>query len=423
VTPSGGRFSIEFPSEPTCEAKSELPDCRYEDPTEGWILRVSYGDAEVEGTPSAYLQRQLDRNADEGGFEIKRQVPLLVGAFPALDYRFESIDGSTYQSAGRLVLVGAQLVDIEVGGDTLPPESVIQRFVSSLRVEEPPAPPVAASYAVASNAAAASPTQAPPTVASNPAVASNDAAASPSQAPVSLATLFQASLLKSVMLKYQRVQEKLPGSGLPWSVTVGTTQRGTQRRRDKKRDAFIITDKGSTPAGKVESRYWLDAKTLLPYRWEGRSPGGDPMRLELVDGVLRGERKGATPAKFERPVGDKPLLFPGAALELSLSTLPLGQGFTGSIEVLEPERLASGKPFSSWQLSVPFAGVVSGLAGMKKEVPCVKVELLERTEGKTPRKIIMWIENARVRRVLLMEMLVPAEQGEDRTIQMIQPSR
>ncbi|MFY0582418.1 hypothetical protein ACN28S_56370 [Cystobacter fuscus] len=121
VSPSGGRFSVEFPSEPTCDTNAEQPDCRYEDPTDEWILRVSYGKAHVEGTPSAYLQGYLARNAEEGGFEIKRQEPLLVGSFPALDYRFESIDGSTYQSAGRLVLVGAQLVEIDAGGEKLPP--------------------------------------------------------------------------------------------------------------------------------------------------------------------------------------------------------------------------------------------------------------------------------------------------------------
>ncbi|OJH36555.1 hypothetical protein [Cystobacter ferrugineus] len=387
VSPSGGRFSIEFPANPKCDAEPDQPDCRYFDPKEEWILRVSYGKAEVEGTPSAYLQRHLDRRADDESFEIKLQEPMRVGTYPALDYRLEPIDNATYRSAGRLVLVGAQLVDIEAGGDTLPPEEVIQRFVNSLRVEDPSALSMALS-------------------------------------PPPLATLLQASLLKPGQLQYQSVQEKLPGGGLPWRFLVGTTQRKTQSQRDKKRNAFLISDTGITPAGKVQNRYWLDAKSLLPYRWEGRSPDGDSMRLELVDGVLRGERKGATPATFEQPVGDKPLLFPGAALELALSTLPLGQGFTGSFEMLDPEGLATGKPVSTWLLSVPFAGTVTGLVrNPKKEVPCFKVELLERTEGKTPRKINLWIENTKVRRVLLTELLVPAEQGEDRTLQMIQAPR
>ncbi|EPX64021.1 hypothetical protein D187_005154 [Cystobacter fuscus DSM 2262] len=432
VSPSGGRFSIEFPAEPTCDANSELPDCRYADPTDEWLLRVSYGKAQVEGTPSAYLQHQLDRNAEEGGFEIKRQEPLLVGSFPALDYRFESIDGSTYQAAGRLVLVGAQLVDIEVGGEALPPEAVLQRFVNSLRVEEPSAPPVATAPAVvtppavatppgvASNPAAESPTQPPPAVASTP-----PAVESPTPSPVSIATLtlLQARLLKPGAFQYQSIQEKLPEGVLPWSFTVGTLQRSTVRKRDKKRDAFVITDAGLTPAGKVKNSYWVDAKTLLPYRWEGLSPGRASMRLELVDGALRGERKGASPAKFDQPVGDKPLLFPGAPLELSLATLPLGQGFTGSLEVLEPEGLDTGKPVTTWEISVPFAGVVSGLGNLKKQIPCFKVELLERTEGKKPRKISLWIENAKVRRVLQTELLVPKEQGEDRLLQMIQLRR
>ncbi|ATB44389.1 hypothetical protein CYFUS_009876 [Cystobacter fuscus] len=433
VSPSGGRFSIEFPSEPTCDTNPELSDCRYEDPTDGWLLRVSYGKADVEGTPAAYLQLQLDRNAEEGGFEIKRQEPLLVGAFPALDYRFESIDGSTYRSAGRLVLVGAQLVDIEVGGETLPPEAVLQQFVNSLRVEGPSAPPVAPPSvvatppAVAANPAAESLTPPPPTVASTPpAVASTPpAVVSPTPSPVALATLtlLQSSLLKPGAFQYQSIQEKLPEGVLPWSFTVGTIQRSTARKRDKKRNAFVITDTSSTPAGKVENRYWVDTKTLLPYRWEGRSPGKASMLLELVDGALRGERKGATPAKFDQPVGDKPLLFPGAPLELALTTLPLGQGFTGSLEVLEPEGLDTGKPVTTWEISVPFAGVVSGLGNLKKQIPCFKVELLERTEDKKPRKILLWIENAKVRRVLQMELLVPKEQGEDRTLQMIQLRR
>ncbi|WNG31231.1 hypothetical protein F0U62_49925 [Cystobacter fuscus] len=385
VSPSGGRFSIEFPSEPTCDTNVEQPDCRYEDPTDEWILRVSYVKADVEGTPSAYLQGYLGRNAEEGGFEIKRQELLLVGSFSALDYRFESIDGSAYQSAGRLVLVGAQLVDIEAGGEKLPPEEVIQRFVNSLRVDGPSAPSVAP--------------------------------------PPSLATLLQASLLKPGAHQYQSVHEKLSGGGGPWSFTVGSTQRKTLRRRDKKRDAFFITDTGRTPAGKVENSYWVDAKTLLPYRWMGRAPGGASMSLELVDGALRGERKGLSPLKFDQLVGDKPLLFPGAPLELALSTLPLGQGFTGSLEVLEPEGLASGRPFSTWQLSVPFAGPVAGLGNLKKEVSCFKVELTERTEGKAPRKINLWIENAKVRRVLQMEVQAAVEQGEARTVQMIQARR
>ncbi|MFY0582417.1 hypothetical protein ACN28S_56365 [Cystobacter fuscus] len=205
---------------------------------------------------------------------------------------------------------------------------MIQRFVNSLRVEEPSAPPVAV-------------------VTPPPAVAATPAAASPTQSVPSLATLLQASLLKQGSLQYQSVQQTLSGGAGPWSFTVGTTQRKTLRRRDKKRDAFVITDTGRTPAGKVENSYWVDAKTLLPYRWMGRAPGGASMSLELVDGALRGERKGLSPLKFDQLVGDKPLLFPGAPLELALSTLPLGQGFTGSLEVLEPEGLASGRPFST----------------------------------------------------------------------------
>jgi hypothetical protein len=138
---------------------------------------------------------------------------------------------------------------------------------------------------------------------------------------------------------------------------------------------------------------------------------------------LRGALKGAIAKKFDKPVGDMPLLFPGAPLELALSTLPLEQGFTGSIQVLDPGGWDTGKPFSTWQLSVPYAGPVSGLANLKKEVASYKVELIERTEEKDARRINLWIENAKVRRVLQVEALAPASRGGDRTVQMIQAQR
>jgi hypothetical protein len=235
----------------------------------------------------------------------------------------------------------------------------------------------------------------------------------------------QASLLKLGVFQYQSIQEKLPGEGMPWSFSVGTAKRIIQRKRDKKRDALIITETGRTQAGKFEHRFWLDAKTLLPYRWVSRSPGTST-RLEVIDGFLRGEGKGAGAVKFNQHMGDTPLLFPGAPLELALSTLPLAPGFTGSVRVLDPGGMAAGKPFSTWRVSVPFAGPVTGLASLKKDVASYKVEMLESTGEeeleKTPRKIILWIESD-ARRVLQVETVAPLSRGGSRSVQTILAQR
>jgi|GEM_PF-4388679 len=409
ITPVGGMFSIEFPGEPTCAPKEELPNCLYEDATEGWILQTSYSTAEVSGSPAEFLKKHLAANAEEGQFRIDHQEATQVGGFPALDYRFESNDGSEYQSVGRLVLIGTQLVDIEVGGDTLPDEDTTDHFLSAFRVENPPATPQAL-------AQPAPEPQRVPAIQASPSVQ-----AVPAALP-SLTTQFQASLLKLGVLRYQSLQEKLPGEGMPLNFSVGTTQRTTQRKRDLKRDALVITETDRTPAGKFENRYWVDAKTLLPYRWTSKSPGAS-MKLEVIVGTLRGERTGANAAKFDAPVGDTPLLFPGAPLELALSTLPLARGFTGNVQVLDVDGLANGKPLSTWRLSVPFAGPVAGLANFKSDVESYKVELIERTEDKEPRKISLWIEREKARRVLQVEALTPASRGGDRSIQMLQAQR
>ena len=396
VTPEGALFSIELPAAPTCDPKSEQPDCRYDDPKRGWILRTSYKAVEVSGTPAEFLQKQLADSAGSGGFRIERQEATRVGEFPAIDYHFESLGDSAYRSAGRLVLIGTQLVNIEVDGDPLPAEEVIQHFVSTFRVKgssEKPGSPVQAGLST-----------------------------KPSVAP-DIAMRLQVAILKPSVLQYSLLQEKLPTEGMPASFSVGTLKRNSQHKRDKKRDAFIITETGRAPEGKIDNRVWIDAKTLLPYRWVSHGPGTS-IQLEVIDGSLRGEIKGATATQVDQPVGDTPLWFPGAPLELAISTLPLAREFTGSVQVLEPGGLATGKPFSTWSLSVPFVGPITGLSNLKQSIAGYKVELLEQTEGgREPRRIILWIESEQARRVLQVESLTPSSSGESRTVQTIQSSR
>lgn len=407
MTPKGGLFSIEFPAEPTCDPTSDLPDCLYEDPTDKWILRTSYSTVELSGTPEEFLQKHLAANAEEGSFEVDHQEATRVDGYPALDYRLESIDGSAYRSAGRLVLIGTQLVDIEVGGNTLPTEDTITHFVNAFRVEVPPAKiKIVPTPAPEAPPAPAAPAAAPP--------------AQPT--PPSITTHFQASFLKLGAQQYQGVLERLHEEGKPWNFSVGMTRRTTQHKRDKKRDALVITEMGSTQEGKFENHFWIDAKTLLPYRWESRSPGAS-MRLEVVAGSLRGEVKGASTVKIDQPLGDIPLLFPGAPLELALSTLPLQQGFTGSVQVLDLEGLTHGKPVSTWRLSVPFSGPVTGLTNLKQDVAGYRLELLEHTAETEARKLTLWIESEKARRVLQVEALAPASRGGSRSVQTIQAQR
>ncbi|WNG33879.1 hypothetical protein F0U61_09715 [Archangium violaceum] len=428
VTSVGGLFSIEFPAVPTCNEKADELDCHYVYPSEGWVLSASLSKVKSSEPPAKSLQKYLDTSAENGSFRIVRQEATHVGELPALDYRFESTDESVYRAVGRLVLIGTRLVSIEVGGETLPPEDAIQRFMNTFRVEGQPGK----TEAVASSApepqpipepsAAPSPTE--PPAAPQPAQVSS-ASVRPEPSLSSLTARMQASLLKPGVLQYQSIQETLPGEGMPWSFSVGTAKRIIQRKRDKKRDALIITEKGRTQAGTFEHRFWLDAKTLLPYRWVSRSPGAST-RLEVIDGFLHAEGKGAGAVKFNQHVGDTPLLFPGAPLELALATLPLAPGFTGSIRVLDPGEMATGKPFSTWRVSVPFAGPVTGLARLKKDVASYKVELLESTGEKelekAPRKIILWIESE-ARRVLQVETEAPLSRGGIRSVQTIQAQR
>ncbi|HEX5753896.1 MAG TPA: hypothetical protein VFZ09_47370 [Archangium sp.] len=411
VTPAGGPFSIEFPAAPTCDANANAdePGCHYVYPAEGWVLSASLSQAESSKPPAASLQKHLDTSAEEGSFRIVRQEATHVGDLPALDYRLESTDEPTYRTVGRLVLIGARIAAIEVGGETLPPEDAIQRFMNTFRLEGPPGK----SEAVASLAPEPQPTPEP------------SASVRPEPSLPSITARVQASLLKPGMLQYQSIQEKLPGEGMPWSFSVATVKRIIQRKRDKKRDALIIIETGRTQAGTFEQRFWLDAKTLLPYRWVSRSPGAS-RRLEVIDGFLRAEGKGASAVKFNQHVGDTPLLFPGAPLELALSTLPLAPGFTGSVRVLDPGGMETGAPFSTWRVSVPFAGPVSGLARLKKDVASYKVELRESTgekePEKAPRKMILWIESE-ARRVLQVETEAPLSRGGTRSVQTLQAQR
>jgi hypothetical protein len=397
-------------------------------PTEGWVLSSSFSKVEPSAPSAESFQKYLATSAEDGGFRLVHQEATRVGELPALDYRFESTDDAGYQTVGRLVLIGTQLVDIEVGGDTLPPEEAIQRFVNTFRVEGQPEKPEAVAglapepQSLPEPSAAPSPTE-PPAVAQP--VQAALAPVRPEPSLPALTARIQASLLKLGVLQYQSIQEKLPGEGMPWSFSVGTAKRIILRKRDKKRDALLITETGRTQAGKFEHRFWLDAKTLLPYRWVSRSPGAST-RLEVIDGFLRGESKGAGAVKVNQHVGDAPLLFPGAPLELALSTLPLAPGFTGSVRVLDPGGVATGKPFSTWRVSVPFAGPVTGLASSKRDVASYKVELLEHTGEteleKAPRKIILWIESE-ARRVLQVETVAPLPRGGSRSVQTIQARR
>lgn len=428
VMPAGGLFSIEFPAAPTCDANADEPSCHYVYPTEGWVLSASLSKVTSSEPPAKSLQKYLDTSAEDGSFRVARQEATHVGDLPALDYRFESTDESAYGAVGRLVLIGTRIVAMEVGGETLPSEEAIQRFMNTFRVEGQPGK----SEAVASSAPEPQPIPEPsaapgptlPAVAPQPAQASS-ASVQPEPSPSSITARMQASLLKPGKLQYQSIQEKLPGEGMPWSFSVGTAKRIIQRKRDKKRDALIIIETGRTQAGTFEHRFWLDAKTLLPYRWTSRSPGAST-RLEVIDGFLRAEGKGAGAVKFNQHLGDTPLLFPGAPLELALSTLPLAPGFTGSVRVLDPEGMAAGKPFSTWRVSVPFAGPVTGLARLKKDVASYKVELLESTGEKelekAPRKIILWIESE-ARRVLQVETEAPLSRGGIRNVQTLQAQR
>ena len=354
------------------------------------MLRTSYWTLEPSsGPPSESLQKQLAVLAEEGSFRIDHQEATHVGEFAALDYRLESVDGSAYHSEGRLVLIGTQLVNVEVGGDALPSRDEIARFVNGLRVEGGEPPPVPRP---------SEPPSLPPLIAQ-----------------------VQASLLKMGVLQYQSIQESLSGDAMLRRIEVGTTRRDIKRMRDKQHDALVISEKSPTPRGKVENRFWLDAKTLLPYRWERTSPGAS-MKLEIIDGVLRGKTTGASAAEFTHPVGDTPLLFPGAPLEFALSTLPLARGLTGTVQVLDPAGLATGKPFSTWRLSVPFVGLITGLANLKQDVPGYRVELLEHTETE-PRKTSLWIESDKAHRVLQVEALAPSSRGGGRSVQTLQARR
>ncbi|MCY1080634.1 hypothetical protein [Archangium lansingense] len=424
VTPAGGLFSIEFPAAPTCNANPVEPDCHYVYPSEGWVLSASLSQVESSEPPARSLEKQLNTSAEDGSFRIVRQEITHVGDLPALDYRFESTDESAYRAVGRLVLIGARIVTLEVGGDTLPSEDAIQRFMNTFRVEGQPGK----SEAVVSSAPEPQPSAAPsPTEPAEVPQRAQASSASLQSEPSlqSITARMQASLLKPGKLQYQSIQEKLPGEGMPWSFSVGTAKRIIQRKRDKKRDALIIIETGRTQAGTFEHRFWLDAKTLLPYRWTSRSPGSST-RLEVIDGFLHADGKGASAVKFNQHLGDTPLLFPGAPLELALSTLPLAPGFTGSVRVLDPGGMATGKPFSTWRVSVPFAGPVTGLARLKKDVASYKVELLESTGEKelekAPRKIILWIESE-ARRVLQVETEAPLSRGGIRSVQTLQAQR
>lgn len=441
VTLSGDVFSIEFPVKPTCEPKAEVPECHAEDPEEGWLLRASVWTVGARRTPTEALRKHLSSMAQDGDFRIVREEETRVGELPALDYLFASGDGSAYHSSGRLVLVGARLIDLEVGGETTPPEEVVLHFVNTLQVKGAPvvSAPVAGStpepQPVVETAAASAPPATPePVVRSTPEPPPAPEAApaplptTPPVAPASvlaerlqpLAERMQASLLELGALKYQSVHEAPAGEGMPWNISVVATQRTTQRKRDQRRDAVLITEKGKTQTGKLENRYWVDAKTLLPYRWVSQASGSS-MRVELRDGILRGESTGTRVAKFEQRVGSTPLLFSGASLELALSTLPLARGFTGGLQMLEPDALATGKPVSAWRLEVPFAGPITGLAGQKQEHQGFRAELIERTELE-PRRIILWIDGE-TRRVLQVESLVPASRGGHRSVQTLQASR
>ncbi|WP_375766384.1 hypothetical protein NR798_32470 [Archangium gephyra] len=407
--PPGGWYSVEFPATPECGADEGMRDCRYVDPANGRVFRTRHwkirllSDEALRKDPSRNLKGLVLNTARSEGLEVLLNNATTADGFAAIDYRLgaQSNSPSTVQAAGQFINLGEkviQIVHLSVDGREAIPEDVIQRFVKSFRAE--------------------------------------NGGQGLAPLPPSIASLFQGSMVKPGVFTYQRITETAVWEQVadrePLNYSTQTTRRTIQRKRDKKRDALIVTVSGRTLTGTFEERTWLDAKTLIPYKQVSRSSRFDAMlakqqtstfQLENINGVWRGESTGPFKGKFEHPVGDTPLLLAGAALELAVSSLPLEEGFIGSIRVFEPDGFITQEFHSDWRVLVMYAPDLVEIAGMQADkkglIKTFKVELTEH-KAKSPRKLTLWIENSPARRILQVETFVPDRQHARTSVNMLQ---
>ncbi|WP_224247691.1 hypothetical protein [Hyalangium gracile] len=408
-TPPGGMYSVEFPATPQCSQQRDQTVCSYTDAARGWTFSSRHWKDnvvltdELEKNPSAHLQGRLNAIASNEGLEVLQNDAIVVDGFPAAEYRLSprSDTSPPVHSAGQYINLGekiVQVVHLHIEGKEAPPENVLQHFVKSFRTE--------------------------------------GGGQGLAPLPPSSAALIQAPLLKPGVFQYRTVvQTAAWGKGAdrePLSYALQTMRRSIQRKRDKKREAILVTDTGRTQDGKFDYRYWLDAKTLVPYKMvttQTKLVGmtnkneTNTFRMENIDGVMKMELGGSFKGKLDHPVGNVPLFMPNASLELAVAALPLEEGFLGSLRVFELTGIFDKNFHSDWRVLVQHVTDLQSIgdlqAGKTGPIKVFKVELFEH-KAKDPRKYTMWIENAPTRRILQVEAF---SKPRTTTVQMIQTRR
>ncbi len=415
--PPGGLYSVELPATPRCDVRPDSTDCVYDNPASAWTFRVRHQKIRLQShdtlvkNPSWNLQNLVNDGAGDEGQEVLLNKATVADGFAAADYRLgpKSDSPSAPHSAGRFINLGdkvVQIVQLNIDGKQAPPEDVLQRFVNSFRAVE----------------------------------GGNGLA----PLPPSSASLVQGSLLKPGVFTYQRITETAPKT-LPWSqineeapldYSTQLVKRTIQRKRDKNREALVITETSRTPKSSVEHRFWLDAKTLIPYRVKSRwselvsmskkdqRRQTRELQMELSNGVMRGEIKGAFGGKFERPLGETPHFLAGAPLELVVASLPLEVGFLGSLRLFE---LHWKDHFSDWRVLVQYAPKLQSISDLETpandSLKTFKVDLIEH-KAESPRRYTIWIEDSPARRILQVEEFATASESRPRTtVDMLQTQR
>ncbi len=161
-----------------------------------------------------------------------------------------------------------------------------------------------------------------------------------------------------------------------------------------------IVESASGPMGSIADTTDLDAKTLLPMR-RSASQGGGTLSLVFTAESVKGTLAGGG---MEMPVNiklDKPVLTDGAGSELAISTLPLAEGYSGTLFAVD---IMKG---SSKEMTLKVAGVEKvTVAGGTFDAYKVEVSSVDGSGT----GVTMWF-NKDNRQTVRVETKLPAQMG------------
>ncbi|MCI0708000.1 MAG: prolyl oligopeptidase family serine peptidase [Ignavibacteriae bacterium] len=215
----------------------------------------------------------------------------------------------------------------------------------------------------------------------------------------SLMNAFKGSMLKPYTADYSM---KLNMRGQEMTIN---RKRTISEATLSDRKIWRIVDAGSGPMGSATDTLDVDATTMLPIHRSG-TQGMATMSMNFTSSAVEGK---IVAGPQEMPIKAKtsgPVLTDGAGLEIPVSTLPLTEGYSGTIETFDMMSAAARK----MSLKVSGSEKVTVAAGT---FDTFKVELKSEEEGGG--NTTLWISKDG-RRTVKSEMQLPAAMGGGKAV-------